>query len=97
MEEGFLEKTRDGVLIYSNTENKLKEIMERFVDYKNEINELKMNRVDFEERKTIQKKLFDTVFDDDYLDEKVKEISMSYVDKYGALNPNKMYLNNFQN
>lgn len=90
IENGSLEKTTDGIILYSNTENKLKEILENFVENKNLLAEMKNNKEIVEERITVQRKLNETIFDEDYIDEKLKEISINYVDKFGGLNQSKM-------
>lgn len=90
MESGLLEKSNDGTLLYSNTENKLKEILQTFVKYKEDLAEFRNTKKKSEDRKTIQKKLNETIFDEEYVDDKVNEISMNYVSKFGGLNQSKM-------
>ena len=38
-----------------------------------------------EDRKTVHKRLNETVFDEDYVSEKVKELSVNYLDVNGRL------------
>ena len=92
MEEGSLEKTKDEVLIYSNTESKLREILQDLVKTKTILTEIRNNPRGIEDRKTIHKRLTETVFDDDYIDDKVNEISMSYMDPLGELKIPEMYI-----
>ena len=45
----------------------------------------------FVDRKTLHKKLNDTIFDDEYIDDRVQEISKFYMDDEGNLKQNLLY------
>lgn len=88
MEVKTLDKTQDEVIIYSNTETKLKEIMLSLLQTREELARIRgeENQAQLDEdRKTVHKRLNETVFDEDYVSEKVKEISVNYIDGDGRL------------
>lgn len=88
MEVKTLDKTQDEVIIYSNTETKLKEIMLSLLQTREELARIRgeENQAQLDEdRKTIHKRLNETVFDEDYVSGKVKEISVNYIDGDGRL------------
>jgi len=83
-----LEKTQDEVIIYSNTESKLKKIMKELLSTREELagyQEMSNAHQQNEDRKTVHKRLNETVFDEDYVSEKVKELSVNYLDGNGRL------------
>jgi hypothetical protein len=84
-----LDKTQDEVIIYSNTESKLKEIMKELLITRENLSVFRQQGVPNEQmdedRKTVHKRLNETVFDEDYVSEKVKEISVNYLDGNGRL------------
>ena len=84
-----LDKTQDEVIIYSNTESKLKEIMKELLTTRDQLSAYREQGVQNdqlnEDRKTVHKRLNETVFDEDYVSEKVKELSVNYLDVNGRL------------
>ena len=82
-----LDKTQDEVIIYSNTESKLKQIMKELLTTRDQLSAYRgiQNEQVKEDRKTLHKRLNETVFDEDYVSEKVKEISVNYLDGNGRL------------
>ena len=88
MEIKTLDKTQDEVIIYSNTETKLKEIMLSLLNTREELARISEDKNEAqldEDRKTVHKRLNETVFDEDYVSGKVKEISVNYIDGDGRL------------
>ena len=88
MEVKTLDKTQDEVIIYSNTETKLKEIMLSLLKTREQLARTTQggNQAEFDEdRKTVHKRLNETVFDEDYVSGKVKELSVNYIDGDGRL------------
>lgn len=76
------------MIIYSNTETKLKEIMKELLSTREQLetfSERKNQMQMAEDRKTVHKRLNETIFDDDYVSGKVKEISVNYIDGEGKL------------
>lgn len=83
-----MEKTQAEVIIYSNTETKLKEIMKELLTTREELSRVTQPKNEAqldEDRKTVHKRLNETVFDDDYVSGKVKELSANYIDGEGKL------------
>lgn len=76
------------MIIYSNTETKLKEILKTLLSTREELSRLTHSnnepQID-EDRKTVHKRLNETVFDEDYVSDKVKELSVNYIDNEGRL------------
>ena len=88
IEVKMLEKTHAEVIIYSNTETKMKEIMKELLTTREELARYTQNKnlaKMHEDRKTVHKRLNETIFDDDYVSGKEKEISVNYIDGEGKL------------
>lgn len=90
MENNGLDKTQAEVLIYTNTENKLKEIFSKFVkfkaDFKSRINGLDKNKI----RDTMNKRLNETIYDDVYVSQKADKLSKKFKNKYGDIETDKV-------
>lgn len=88
IEARTLDKTQDEVIIYSNTEAKLKQILRTLLSTREELSRASRGNNDAqldEDRKTVHKRLNETVFDDDYVSGKVNQLSVNYLDKEGEL------------
>lgn len=90
--ETSLEKTQAEVLIYANTENKLKQIMMAFIENRTKLDEIENDIPMHEVRETINKRLDETIFDDDYLQRKVDKLSKNYQNEDGEIVGEKVYI-----
>lgn len=78
MEEFNLDKTHEEVILYSNAQSKLGEILKKFMEQK-EVIAGKSSGKDIH-------RLNETVLDDEYLDMKVKQLATNYyLDNEGEL------------
>lgn len=80
-----MEKTQAEVLIYANTQAKLNEIISEFINLKSQNDQLTGMRNLNEDRETINRRLNETIFDDEYLEEKAKKLANRYKDEYGNI------------
>lgn len=88
-----LDKTQAEVLIYTNTENKLKEIFSDYVKLKAEVESHKQGKDKNQIRDTLNKKLNETIYDEVYLSSKVDKLSKKFKNKYGDIETDKVYSN----
>lgn len=85
MEEFNLDKTHEEVILYSNAQSKLGEILQKFIEQKEIIEGRKKNEE--------LNRLNETLLDDEYVDRKVKQLATNYLDNEGGLNQALMYHN----
>jgi len=84
---GGLEKTQAEVLIYANTQAKLNEIISQFILLRAENERLSGAPKGGAEvdRETINRRLNETIFDDEYLERKARKLASRYKDEYGNI------------
>ena len=72
-------------MIYAITHAKLNEIIKEFIILRSKNDELTNNQNYAVERETINQRLNETIFDEEYLEKKANKITNQYKDEYGNI------------
>ena len=79
-----MDRTHEEVILYSNAQSKLGEILQKFIEQKEIIEGRNRNRD--------LNRLNETLLDEEYVDRKVKQLATNYMDNEGGLDQALMYI-----